>query len=160
VDTHAHFDSTITAYHGTLNAPEYELKLWLAHGITTLRDVGPWMGLSWTLEHKRLSAAGRITAPRIVSYVLFPHLRSVDTPEKAPEWVRTIRRRGADGIKFVMSFREGQQTGLLNDCCAVILSPEVHKAVIEEAKKLGMGTAVHDDPSSPFTALDLARLGV
>src|SRR5262245_33103630 len=44
---------------------EYVLKLWMGHGITTIRDPGSGNGVDWTLEHKARSAKNEITAPRI-----------------------------------------------------------------------------------------------
>ena len=46
---------------------EYIYKLWLSHGITTVRGVsaGP---LEWSLSEKARSAANAITAPRIYAY--------------------------------------------------------------------------------------------
>lgn len=50
---------------------EYVFKLWMAHGITTIRDPGTLNGLGWTLDEKRLSAENKITAPRIFAYTIF-----------------------------------------------------------------------------------------
>ena len=50
---------------------EYVFKLWMAHGITTIRDPGTLNGLGWTLDEKRLSAENKITAPRIFAYTVF-----------------------------------------------------------------------------------------
>ena len=43
---------------------DYELKLWLASGVTTVRDVGS--DTRKTLALREASAAGRVAAPRIV----------------------------------------------------------------------------------------------
>src|ERR1700689_3822623 len=48
---------------------EYELDIWLACGITTIRDVGSDMKRA--MELRRLSAAGQIAAPRIFVYPMF-----------------------------------------------------------------------------------------
>jgi adenine deaminase len=45
---------------------EYVFKLWMAHGITTIRDPMAGNGLDWTLQEKKLSAENKITAPRIL----------------------------------------------------------------------------------------------
>ncbi|MCE2790162.1 MAG: amidohydrolase, partial [Saprospiraceae bacterium] len=50
---------------------EYVFKLWLAHGITTIRDPASGNGVNWTLEHKKKSAANEIAAPRILCYPTF-----------------------------------------------------------------------------------------
>src|SRR5215471_10652380 len=48
---------------------EYELNLWLACGITTIRDVGS--DTRRALELRRMSAEGEIAAPRIFVYPMF-----------------------------------------------------------------------------------------
>src|SRR6266487_4818485 len=39
---------------------EYVFKLWMAHGITTIRDPSAGNGLEWTLDEKKLSAENKI----------------------------------------------------------------------------------------------------
>ena len=50
---------------------EYVFKLWMAHGITTIRDPSCGNGLNWVLDEKKLSNEGKITAPRIFAYTAF-----------------------------------------------------------------------------------------
>jgi hypothetical protein len=45
MDAHVHLGTPSHAAAGALTDPEYVLKLWLAHGVTTVRDVGAVMGL-------------------------------------------------------------------------------------------------------------------
>jgi imidazolonepropionase-like amidohydrolase len=45
IDAHVHFGTPSHALAGSLTDPDYVLKLWLAHGITTVRDAGCLMGL-------------------------------------------------------------------------------------------------------------------
>lgn len=59
-DMHAH---TGGGAQGT--TPEYVYKLWLAHGITSIREPGSFNGMNWTLRHKERSEKNEITAPRI-----------------------------------------------------------------------------------------------
>jgi len=128
VDSHAHIGNALQGLTGPLTPPEYVLKLWLAHGITTAREVGADMGLGWTLEHKRRSAANEITAPRLVVYARFPGslgAGALATPEAARSWTRRVQERGADGIKFGGG------------------SPEILQAVFDEAEKIGLRTAFH-----------------
>ncbi len=47
---------------------EYVFKLWLAHGITTVRDPGSGNGLDWTVHERDRSMRNEIVAPRIVPY--------------------------------------------------------------------------------------------
>ncbi len=51
IDMHAHFggdDQGVPA--------EYPAKLWLAHGITTIREPGSFNGLDWVRSHQQRSA--------------------------------------------------------------------------------------------------------
>src|SRR5687768_16407395 len=48
---------------------EYVFKLWLAHGITTIREPGSGNGVAWTIHERDRSARNEIVAPRIVPYV-------------------------------------------------------------------------------------------
>jgi len=106
---------------------EYVLKLWMGHGITTIRDPGSGNGAEWMMDHKKKSADNTITAPRIYPYLWFGSGGDIDvsTPEGAREWVRWVKEQGADGIKF---------GGAL---------PEIFQAALDEANKLGLGTACH-----------------
>ncbi|PHZ84731.1 amidohydrolase family protein [Paremcibacter congregatus] len=142
INSHAHFGTPTHAFAGSFTNPEYVSKLWLAHGITTVRDVGSLMGLSWTLDHKDRSARGDITAPRIRAYALFPQV--MESPEAARQWVRAVDRKGADGVKF---------TGA---------APKLIEAAVAEAQKLGLKTAYHHAQISvtQMNVLDSARLGV
>ena len=66
IDLHAHFggdDQGVPA--------EYVAKLWLGHGITTIREPGSFNGLDWVLKHQERSAKNEIAAPRIYPYVGF-----------------------------------------------------------------------------------------
>jgi imidazolonepropionase-like amidohydrolase len=106
---------------------EYVFKLWMGHGITTIRDPGSGNGLDWTLEHKAKSARNEITAPRIEAYVFFGMGRDKPflTPDEGRQWVAEVAAKGADGIKF-FGYR-----------------PDIMKAAIEEAKKRGLRSACH-----------------
>jgi len=117
VDMHAHIGGK---EQGT--PAEYVFKLWMAHGITTAREVGSLNGLDWTLDQKRKSLSNEITAPRIFAYAWFGGAldASVSTPEEAREWVASVARQGADGLKLTS------------------LRPDIMKATIDEAKKQGL----------------------
>lgn len=47
VDMHAHIAGSVDGL-----PAEYPFKLWLAHGITTIREPGSFNGLDWTLKHQ------------------------------------------------------------------------------------------------------------
>lgn len=121
-DMHAHIGGSSQ---GTV--PEYVFKLWLAHGITSIREPGSFNGLDWTLRHSRLSDENRITAPRIFPYIRFGmgHSGPITTPEDATEWVRMIQSRGAAGIKFFGA------------------RPEIWKAALEAATEYNLGSMAH-----------------
>ena len=122
VDMHGH---TGGSSQGT--PAEYVLKLWMGHGITTVRDPGSGNGADWTMEHREKSANNQITAPRLYSYVRFgmDSENPIITPEDARNWVKYIAERGADGIKFGGA------------------PPEILEAALKEAKVQGLGTAMH-----------------
>ncbi len=117
---------------------EYVFKLWMAHGITTIRDPSAGNGLAWVLDHKKKSAENKITAPRIFAYTAFGmgNNKKITTPEEAVAWVRENAKAGADGIKFFGA------------------PPQVIKAALEENKRLGLRSAFH------HAQLDVARWNV
>ena len=125
---------------------EYVFKLWMAHGITTIRDPSAGNGLDWTLEEKRLSADNKITAPRIFAYTAFGQgsKEPISTPEQAIAWVRDNAKKGADGIKFFGA------------------APQIMKAALEENKKLGLRSACHHAQLgvARWNVLNSARAGL
>ena len=141
VDMHGHIGGKAQ---GT--PAEYVFKLWLGHGITTVRDPGSGNGLDWTLTERQRSAAGEIAAPRVQAYVSFGQgsERPITTAKQAREWVDQVKERGADGIKFFGA------------------RPEVLLAAIAQAKKVGLGTAMHHAQMDVARAnvLDTARAGL
>lgn len=141
VDMHAHIGGSAQ---GT--PAEYVYKLWLGHGITTIRDPGSGNGLDWTLSERQRAAAGEITAPRIIAYVYFGQGRDepITSADQARRWVREVAERGADGIKFFGA------------------RPEVLQAAIEEAGERGLGTAMHHAQMdvARSNVLDTARAGL
>lgn len=141
IDLHAHFggdDQGVPA--------EYPAKLWLAHGITTIREPGSFNGLDWVKDHQRRSANNTIAAPRIVPYLGFGigHEGPFLKPEDARKWVRDIADQGAAGIKFFGA------------------PPEIMKASLDEARKQGLGTAMHHAQLNvtDWNVLDSARAGL
>src|SRR6056297_504070 len=141
IDMHAH---TGGSAQGT--TPEYVYKLWLAHGITSIREPGSFNGIDWTLRHKERSAANEITAPRIFAYVGFGSGSSeeITTAGQARNWVRMISDRGADGIKFFGA------------------SSVVWEAALDEAAKLNLGSMAHHAQTRVgyANALQTAEMGL
>ena len=141
VDMHGHIGGSAD------NIPaEYVFKLWVAHGITTVREPGSFNGLDWVLDHVERSADNRIVAPRIIPYLGFGMgaRKPVATPKLAREWMRQAKRDGALGVKFFGA------------------SPPVMQAALDEAKKQGLGTMMHHAQLNVMSmnALDSARLGL
>lgn len=141
VDMHGHIGGS------TDGVPaEYVFKLWLGHGITTIREPGSFNGLDWVLEHKKRSEKNTIVAPRIVPYVGFGmgHKGPIYTAKQAREWVKLIASKGAKGIKFFGA------------------TPKVMAAALDEAKKQGLRTMMHHAQLNvmSMSALDSARLGL
>jgi cytosine/adenosine deaminase-related metal-dependent hydrolase len=143
IDMHAH---THTPRSGQGTPPEYIYKLWMAHGITTVREAGSFSGMDWTLRQKERSKNNEIAAPRYYAYVGFGmgHEGPITTPEEARQWVQTIANDGADGIKFFGT------------------SKPIYKAAIDEANKLGLGTMTHHAQTRVVynNALESAQMGL
>ncbi|HEY6062292.1 MAG TPA: amidohydrolase family protein [Chitinophagaceae bacterium] len=117
---------------------EYVFKLWMAHGITTIRDPSAGNGLEWVLDEKQKSNQNLITAPRIFAYTVFGQgsKEPITTVEQAVAWVRDNAKKGADGIKFFGA------------------APDIMQAALEENKKLGLRSACH------HAQMDVARWNV
>lgn len=126
---------------------EYAYKLWLAHGVTTVRGVS-LAGAAVSASEKARSARNEIAAPRIWNYqTLGSGWGRVDSPESARTWVRWAAKNNIDGIKF---FDRPDET------------PEIIGAAIDEAKKLGLGTVAHLSQTgvARLNAIEAGRLGL
>lgn len=132
--------------------PDYVFKLWMAHGITTVREPSG-RGVDFTMALKRDSEANKIVAPRIFAYTGFGQTSEefdplngepITTPEDARKWVRANAEKGADGIKFFGA------------------EPEIMEAALDENKKLGLGSACHHAQMSVarWNVLHSARAGL
>lgn len=140
IDLHTHFggkDQGVTS--------EYVAKLWLGHGITTVREVGSSYGLDWLIEKQKQSKTNAIAAPRIFPYVIFG--QGHDGPfleEDARQWVRDVAKQGAYGIKYF-----GAPANIM-------------QASIDEANKAGLGTTMHHAQLDvvQWNVLDSARAGM
>jgi imidazolonepropionase-like amidohydrolase len=125
---------------------EYPYKLWMAHGVTTVRGV-PLAGNDFTVSEKARSARNEIVAPRIFNYQR-PGSGwdggPVTTPEEARAWVKWASQHGVDGLKLGA------------------YPPDIMKALLEEAKKYGLGSTAHLQQTgvAQMNALDAARLGL
>ncbi|HEX8331981.1 MAG TPA: amidohydrolase family protein [Segetibacter sp.] len=141
IDMHGHIGGSAQ---GT--PAEYVFKLWMAHGITTIRDPSAGNGLDWVLDQKNKSAKNTITAPRILAYTSFGQgaKQPIATAEQATEWVRENAAKGADGIKFFGA------------------NPKVMDAAIRENKRLGLRSCCHHAQTdvSRWNVLNSARAGL
>jgi len=117
IDVHAH---TQDERGGVPQPLQYELNIWLACGITTVRDVGS--DTKKTLELRKNSEAGTVAGPRMFVY---PMIGSPKSPEAARERIRQFKAEGADGVKFLGIHREEME------------------AAEDEAHKLGLRVAHH-----------------
>jgi len=125
---------------------EYVFKLWMAHGITTVRDPSAGNGIDWVLDQKDRSAKNLITAPRLYAYTAFGmgSKQQITTAAQAIEWVRENAKKGADGIKFFGA------------------TPEVMDAALRENKKLGLRSCCHHAQMAvaQWNVLHSARAGL
>ena len=118
---------------------EYAYKLWLGHGVTTVRGVALG-GNQWSATEREKSEKNTIVAPRIFNY---QRPGGLGSPETARAWVRENAHL-IDGLKLGAS------------------DPDVMAAVIDEAHKNGLGTTAHLQQSgvAQMNAIDAARAGL
>ena len=116
------------------------------HGITSVRGV-PFASHAYSVAEKARSAKNEIAAPR---YYVYQRPGSgwtqgpIRTPEQARAWVRWAAQNGVDGLKL------GAER------------PPIMAALLDEAKKLGLGSTAHLAQSgvAQMNALDATRLGL
>src|SRR3546814_8469788 len=105
-------------------------------------------GLGWTLDQKAKAEAGAIAAPRILAYPYFPAvndmLKTIHTPAQAREWLRAVKGRGADGIKFFGA------------------PPAIMQAALDECRQLGLHSGCHhaQQAVTRMNSLTTARWGL
>ena len=152
VDTHAHqggIDQGTPA--------EYVYKLWLAHGVTTIRDPGCMNGVDWCLEARARSAANKIAAPRIFAYIgavqnaasmgvqlAGSYPGPLQTPDDFRKLVTWAKQKGVDGFKTLS------------------LDPVLMQTLLDEAKRQGLGVAAHLSQMmvARFNAIQAAEAGL
>lgn len=125
IDTHGHNGDPDKA-----PDPSYGYKLWLAHGVTSVRGVSFSFGPGdRSLVDAQRSAASRITAPRLFPYVVVGDGWGggrVDTAEQGRAWTRWAAKSGYHGVKLFLD-----------------QPPAVTAAVLDEARKVKLGTVAH-----------------
>jgi hypothetical protein len=124
VDVHGHNGDPDKAPNAT-----YGYRLWLAHGVTTVRGVSLYFGdEAMSRSDRERSAANTIVAPRLYDYVALGDWPDgpISSPERARAFVRYAAQRGYHGIKLFNS--EPAATT---------------EAAIQEARRLHLGTVAH-----------------
>jgi len=124
INAHTHMQSNRSGE--SMGGFDYYMKLQLANGITTVREVGAESNKG-SIDLREKSARGEIVAPRIFVYPQFAaeEGRNVKTPADARAHIQRLKQLGADGVKF---------GGIDRDLMA---------AAYDEAHKLGLPTAHH-----------------
>src|SRR5574339_1307401 len=125
---------------------EYPYKLWLAHGVTTVRGV-PLTSHAMTVSERERSNRNEIAAPRIINYQRPGQgwdKGRPETPHAAREWVRWGAANGLEGLKL------GAER------------PDIMAALLDEAKKNHLGSTAHLQQTgvAQMNAIKAARLGL
>lgn len=126
----------VDLYAHPIQPVEYVSKLWLGHGVTTIRDPGCRDGFAACVELRRRSERNEITAPRVEPFVPFgfgarPPVRDAAA---ARAWIAEAKKGGIAGVRF-----RGQR-------------PEILEAALTEAKKQGLAASVHHYPGADALA--------
>jgi imidazolonepropionase-like amidohydrolase len=130
INAHAHIQDERD---GEPQPLEYEFKIWLACGITSVRDVGS--DLMKTLDLRARSASGEIVAPRIFVYPMFGRaggslFANPKNGTEARASVRQAKQMGADGIKMRQVHRDVMEA--IEDEAHKLNLPVAHHAGVEE----------------------------
>ena len=142
VNAHAHLQSNRSGH--SLGGYDYVTKLWLANGITSVREVGPESDTG-IVRLREESARGAIVAPRLFAYPMFGQRPTPRTAEEARARIRHFKQIGADGVKF---------TGVERDVMAAALD-EAHKVGLRVAHHVGVEeTNVWDDIRLGTTSIE------
>lgn len=136
INAHAHLQDE-RAY--TPQPYDYTLKLWLASGITSVREVGADT-TEKVITMRDRGARGEIASPRLFVYARLANPPVPASPDAARVRIRELKKMGADGIKI---------GGIDRDIMA---------ATLDEARKAGLRVAHHVGVEET-NALDDARFG-
>ena len=135
INAHAHIQDE----RGGIPQPvDYELKIWMACGITTVRDVGS--DTRKTLQLRKQSAEDEIVAPRIFVYPMFNQTPTPRNGDEGRARVREFKAMGVDGIKILGIYRDVMEA----------MEDEAHKNGLRIAHHAGVEeTNAWDDSSEP-----------
>ncbi len=149
INGHGHLHSVESGLMGRGPAvpAQYVAKLWLAHGITSVREVGNGRGLPWLKDISRRAERNEILSPRIFPYPFFGARNfgtEISTADDARAYVRQAAKDGAHGIKFLGA------------------APDILAAAFDEADKQGLRTTMHHEQVTVVDAnvLDTSALGL
>ncbi|MDP2872790.1 MAG: amidohydrolase family protein [Bacillota bacterium] len=141
VDTHAHIptDPSRCGPDGW----DYAYRLWLGHGVTTLRTMGFGNEAVLYGHRRQVKEDGTVAIPGLVILHGWPQ-PSRFTPAQAREEVRRAHEAGADGIKLLT------------------IEPDLLEAICDEARNLGMpaGVGIHLALNSEVDAATASNAGV
>ena len=136
INAHAHLQDERS---GVAQPYDYTLKLWLACGITSVREVGADTTQKVIAIRDR-GSRGELASPRLFVYGRFSNAPVPQTPFAARARVRELKAMGVDGIKIL---------GIDRD---------VMQAMLEEAHAVGLRVAHHAGVEET-NAWDDARFG-
>jgi len=122
INAHAHIQSQRSGQ--SMGGFDYNNKIWLANGITTVREVGA-EAETVSVAMRGRSARADIVAPRMFIYPFFDPNNRINTAAEARARVQYMKKIGVDGIKI---------GGIQRD----LMEP-----MMDEAKKLGLRVAHH-----------------
>lgn len=142
IDSHAHI-----GFAEQVESTEYVFKLWMGHGITTVRELGAiGNGLDFVLGERERSRNHEIVAPKIEPFVTFGQgaTEALTSDRLVREWVQSAAERGAVGVKFFGA------------------APGAFEAALDEASKVGLRSACHhaQQHTARVNALTTARWGL
>lgn len=143
IDVHDHLGDTKIDGNAS-----YVYKLWLGHGITTVKGVPFGPDLEWDLNQSKLSEENKIVAPRLVvcsGWLGNGEKGQFETPDQARAWVEHINKLGINCMGELFS-----------------MYPDVEAAVLQTADKLHMWTQSHlsQNHVGRMTAADAVKLGL
>ncbi len=136
IDAHIHLQDA----RGRIPMPfQYQLDIYLACGITTVRDVGSDIEKAKQLREQ--SAKGEIAAPLIFIY----GRAGGNTPEEARASVRLVQEQGLDGVKIFG----------MDEAPMMALCDEAHKHGLRIAHHVGVEeTDAWDDIAGRVTTIE------
>ncbi|HVG06175.1 MAG TPA: amidohydrolase family protein [Thermoanaerobaculia bacterium] len=132
----------VDLYAHPIQPEEYVSKLWLGHGITTIRDPSCRDGLAACAELRKKSQEGGMPQPRFEPFVGFGAGAKValDSPERITAWLAEAQKAGMAGVRFRAT------------------KPAILAVALQEARRLGLATSCHHYPGAD--ALDTSGWGL